>query len=310
MKKLSTLIVLSVMTLCAQASSVAGSYKVYTEVMFAYISSPMGYAYDTVTISDNEDGTVDVAYSNDTWGDYSVAGATVTANEDGSYSIAGEGTASISSHGSTASEYSCELSATVADGVLSSCVFSMSFMGGTTVTCVEGSAPAYAIAADYACNSSVVFAYDALSYENDTISIAYTSATTVDITYTNSTWGEFVVSDVEVTVDEDGSYAMTGEGTISMSMDGTNYSDYAFDFAASMAEDLSDYTFTFTLEIMGTTTVTLTPYVASDDDDATGISTLKNTSIETDAVYNLAGKKVDASYKGIAIKNGKKYIQK
>jgi len=29
-----------------------------------------------------------------------------------------------------------------------------------------------------------------------------------------------------------------------------------------------------------------------------------------DAIYNLAGQKVGASYKGFVIKNGKKYIQK
>lgn len=293
----------------ALAEAVEGDYTVYTEVLFAYISSAMGYAYDTVSITANEDGTVDVSFSNDTWGEYSVESATVTENEDGSYSITGTGTATISYHGSTASEYECELDATIEDGVLTSCVFSMEFMGGTTVTCVEGLAPAYAIADDYICNSSVVFAYGSYTYESDTISIAYTSATTIELTYTNSTWGEFVVSDVEVSVADDGSYSMTGSGTVSMSMGSSAASDYAFDFEGTMSEDLSDYTFTFTLEIMGTTTVTLTPYVASED-ETDGISSVKNSDAEDGAVYNLAGKKVDASYKGIVIKNGKKVIQK
>lgn len=41
----------------------------------------------------------------------------------------------------------------------------------------------------------------------------------------------------------------------------------------------------------------------------TGISAAK-TQTTTDAIYNLAGQKVDASYKGIVIQNGKKFVQK
>ena len=43
---------------------------------------------------------------------------------------------------------------------------------------------------------------------------------------------------------------------------------------------------------------------------ATGIKGVKNITPATGAIYNLAGQKVDASYKGIVIMNGKKYLQK
>ena len=43
----------------------------------------------------------------------------------------------------------------------------------------------------------------------------------------------------------------------------------------------------------------------------TGISAINaNDGIENAAIYNIAGQKVDASYKGLVIKNGKKYIVK
>ena len=42
----------------------------------------------------------------------------------------------------------------------------------------------------------------------------------------------------------------------------------------------------------------------------TGIKGVKNITPATGAIYNLAGQKVDASYKGIVIINGKKYLQK
>ncbi len=47
------------------------------------------------------------------------------------------------------------------------------------------------------------------------------------------------------------------------------------------------------------------------DPEATGIDNIKATTVvRSNAIYNLAGQKVGAGYKGIIIKNGKKYIQK
>lgn len=44
--------------------------------------------------------------------------------------------------------------------------------------------------------------------------------------------------------------------------------------------------------------------------DATAIQSVKAAEAENGAVYNLAGQKVSAAYKGVVIKNGKKYIMK
>lgn len=46
------------------------------------------------------------------------------------------------------------------------------------------------------------------------------------------------------------------------------------------------------------------------DDEATGIHTLEAASAANAAMYNLAGQRVDKSYKGIVIVNGKKYLNK
>ena len=45
-------------------------------------------------------------------------------------------------------------------------------------------------------------------------------------------------------------------------------------------------------------------------DGATAIQSVKKAAKSDDAIYNVAGQKVSASYKGLVIKNGKKYIQK
>lgn len=51
-------------------------------------------------------------------------------------------------------------------------------------------------------------------------------------------------------------------------------------------------------------------YILLEKDPSTGIS---NATILTPAkstkIYNLAGQQVDASYKGVVIKNGKKFVQ-
>ena len=44
--------------------------------------------------------------------------------------------------------------------------------------------------------------------------------------------------------------------------------------------------------------------------DPTGIAPVVVKEAGNSAIYNLAGQKVNASYKGIVIKDGKKYIQK
>jgi len=41
-----------------------------------------------------------------------------------------------------------------------------------------------------------------------------------------------------------------------------------------------------------------------------GISTVQTIQVDSEAVYNLSGQKVDASYKGVVIKGGKKFFQK
>ena len=44
--------------------------------------------------------------------------------------------------------------------------------------------------------------------------------------------------------------------------------------------------------------------------EATGISTVKTANTGNGMIYNLAGQRVDNSYKGLVIKNGKKVVQK
>lgn len=301
---------------CVEGSAPAfevgsGDHRVYAEVSFAYTTTPMCNAYDTISVSITGAETVSIAYSNPTWGDYAVSEATVTANEDGTYSIAGEGTATMDAHGSS-NDYYCELTATVdTTGVLTQCTFYMeSVMGGTSVACVEGSAPAYAVAADYICAMSGVFGYGTMTADSDTVTIDYIDPELITLTYTSDTWGEFVVDSMQV-VETDEGYTFSGSGTVAMDNHSGGTNDYAFDIEGTISLNLADYTFVITMEIMGGTTITLTPAGSSEDETGISAVTANTGSKASDgATYDLSGHRVDSSYKGVVIRNGKKFIQK
>ena len=66
---------------------------------------------------------------------------------------------------------------------------------------------------------------------------------------------------------------------------------------------------TFIIEAPATTSADRLNVVWLDESDATAIQGFK-AKVEAGQIYNLRGEKVNASYKGIVIKDGKKYIQK
>lgn len=287
----------------------SGEHRGYTETLFSYITTPMCDAYDTLTVAIAGADVFDITYTNATWGDYVVDSAVVVANEDGTYSITGVGTATMAAHG-VANDYYCELSATVsAEGVFSEATFYMeSVMGGTSVVFYEGSAPAYAIAGSYIGDLTGAFAYGTLSTEGDTVVVDWEDTATATVELNDTTWGYFLVEGAEVS-ETDSTYVLTGSGSVAMDNHAGGVSDYAFDFSGTISSDLSTYTFVYTLEIMGGLTIT----VSNVSDEETGIQTVTvktGTGGSSNAVYDLSGRRVDSSYKGIVIKNGKKFVRK
>lgn len=286
----------------------SGSHRGYTETLFAYITTPMCDAYDTLTVAIAGADVFDITYTNATWGDYVVDSAVVVANEDGTYTVTGVGTATMAAHG-VANDYYCELSATVsAEGVFSEATFYMeSVMGGTSVVFFEGSAPAYAIAGSYIGDLTGVFAYGTLSTEGDTVVVDWEDTVTATVELNDTTWGYFLVEGAEVS-ETDSTYVLTGSGSVAMDNHAGGVSDYAFDFSGTISSDLSTYTFVYTLEIMGGLTIT----VSNVSDDETGIQTVTTAVAQPTSTqrYNLSGMAVGESYKGIVIRNGKKYLQK
>lgn len=248
------------------STAVAGIKSGYTEVVFAYAS--MFYTEQSLTITPSTETTIDVDYSNDTWGDYVAEDVTVTANSDGSYTLKGSGTATIAYHTSTASEYTFELTGTAeSDGTITEIAFYMEFMGGTTVSFIEADAPAaYVIDGDYSGDLDAVFAYGSYSYEDETVTVSGSvGSETVEITYSNDTWGDYSFTDVEVVVDDDGNYTLSASGTATIAYHGNDATDYECTLTATISSDKSTYSFAFYMEFMGGTTLTLAN--TTDDDE-------------------------------------------
>ena len=58
------------------------------------------------------------------------------------------------------------------------------------------------------------------------------------------------------------------------------------------------------------TTIVKSVKVIDLDGDPNGIEAVKANQLVNGAIFNLAGQKVNANYKGVVIQNGKKFIQK
>ncbi|MBQ9641168.1 MAG: hypothetical protein IJV06_06375 [Bacteroidaceae bacterium] len=96
--------------------------------------------------------------------------------------------------------------------------------------------------------------------------------------------------------------AATANGTI----------DGAYILAYTTADGLGFYNFTGSLDagdVYVTAAAGAKLRIALAEDDATGIQTVAS-EVAEGAIYNVAGQRVNAAYKGIIIKNGKKYLNK
>ena len=119
-------------TTTVPAQEVAGSYTGTVSVDFAYGS--MEYEDQTVTLTYLTSDTVNISYTSDTWGEFTVTGAQVGSSNP--YSISGSGTVSMSMSGDSASEYDFTVEGSV-DSDTEACTLTFtipSVMGGVTVT--------------------------------------------------------------------------------------------------------------------------------------------------------------------------------
>lgn len=261
------------------AVDVAGTRYGYTTVESAYLTSTYLYIGEHIHVKYVDETTVKVVYNNDTWGDYTVDQASITTNSDGSYSLSGSGSATITIPGSTeASTYDCTMSGTVESDLTATIIFSVSVMGTTTVTVTEGTvdsatASAYLATLDYSdgtatLDNSTVSFLSGLA-DSGTLTIAANAdGETLDVTYASDTWGTYALEGLTVSDDGNGYFVIEGSGTVDIAYGSYSFTDQAYTLEASINSDATEYTFTYTVEIdmLGTTTLVYT-YLAEEDDE-------------------------------------------
>ncbi len=242
-------------------AGIAGTYTGYTSTTFAYTTFPMVYENETLVISVNQDGTVDMRLDSQDW-DTVVTGANVV--EGGSdYSIQGSATASLAGHDGTVSDYEGTVSATVSkDRGTVSCTISLpGVMGGTTISFRNGEAPASSLVAGvYTGTMSMSFAYGDLDYEDESVTISPNGDDAVDISYSSEDVGVAEITGVPVTRSGDTVTIVETEDVFSMPLHSGGMSDYPCLVSGTIKTDQSDFSIVFILPgVMGGTTLTLVP---------------------------------------------------
>lgn len=252
------------------AQTVAGSYSAYSSASFMYSATPMVANGESVVVTANTDGTVNVTLTSGTWGTTTVNNATVVKSSS-DYSITGSGSVAMGMHAGSTKNYDCTLVGTISSNksAYNFVVTVPSVMGGTTITFVNGEASAAQILqGSYSGTSTMVMKYmpEGVDYtgqtttitanEDGTINIAYSFITTDEETGETSTMGSVELKNVVVTESGDNYTFSVSEATFSMGMSGT-LSDYTCNVEGTISKDKETYSIVYTLpSVMGGTTVT------------------------------------------------------
>lgn len=120
---------------------VAGKYEGHTKAVAQYFPNGQYANTQSITLTANEDETVKVSYTSDSFGEFAVNNATIE-QKDGSYIVKGEGTTVIGM-GESKKEYAFTFEGTL-DKAKSepSFVFNVpAVMGGLTITFAKGDVP-------------------------------------------------------------------------------------------------------------------------------------------------------------------------
>jgi hypothetical protein len=122
------------------ATAVAKEYSGYANASSQYFNDMMADNQTATVVAVSAD-KVNISYTSDTWGTFTITNATVTKSND-VYTIVGEGVTAMAHAGQEAKEYACSFSGTVAADGTQAFVFSVpSVMGGLTITLLPGNAP-------------------------------------------------------------------------------------------------------------------------------------------------------------------------
>lgn len=242
----------------ATVTDVSGKYEGYTIANCTYMQN-LCSAGETVTVTANADGSANVTFTSDTWGEFAIPNAQMS-ESDGVYILSGNGQTEMGMGGNTSS-YDCTFTATInslSDAKMQFVVPGV--MGGLTIDFETGEAPADLLLSDtYKGYSKADCAYFKDRYTDDeSLKVSANGDGTISVIFESASWGTFTVETATITKEDNG-YEFTGNGSVAMGM-GESTNNYDFTMTGTSDSAKETYSFAFNIPaVMGGLTVTLLP---------------------------------------------------
>ncbi len=268
--KIKTLLLLSLVALFATSCSddkkatvadIQGIYQGYTLASCRYFSDNC-VADQSVTITENADGTAKIDYTSGSFGTFTIPAATLSENG-GVYTLTGAGQTQMGMGGEV-STYDCTFTAVVKSKDDANIKFEVpAVMGGLTIEFKSGEAPAdLLLATTYSGYSEAASAYFSGMYDdNAKVKATANGDGTLAVSFESEKWGTFSVASATISKTENG-YTISGEGTVLMGM-GESKTEYAFTLSATISSSTEEFEITFTMPaVMGGLSVTIRPGTA------------------------------------------------
>lgn len=220
------------------AAEVAGTYSGWSKAEFMYSPDPMVNDGQTVSVSEETEGTVSVSYVSDTWGKFTLTGVSVSVS-DGNYVLYGTGSTVMGMSADSQSEYECTLDATVTDSDEFSFVFDVpAVMGGLKITVSPGEVPeALLLSGTYKGTLNMSVAGTPMDPVEDAAMVLDVADDKAVLTLSSFGMGGMTLEDLAVDVElgksADGSYTLTagsinasaGDINVTGSLEGTVSAD-------------------------------------------------------------------------------------
>lgn len=221
-------------------------------------------AGEKVEVTENADGTVRIAFTSASLGEFTVAQAQKSFG-DGACLLTGEGKARMGM-GEQVSTYDCSFKAKIRSKDEAWMQFSVpAVMGGLTVDFSTGEAPAHLLLpGTYKGYTDADSKYFQNKYtDGETLTVKANGDGSVGVSLKSATWGTFEVASA-TTGRKGDRYTFEGKGRVEMGM-GETTSSYDFTVVGEVSPAKNDYSVVFRVPaVMGGLTVTLLPGKAPD----------------------------------------------
>lgn len=239
-------------------AEITGNYDGYVLADCAYFQNSCSID-ETITISDNGEGTAKITFISDTWGELTIPNVRVVKTDD-VYTLSGSGEAKMGMEGNISSS-ECSFTAVINSIETAQMKFEVpAVMGGLTIDFTTGEAPLnLLVAGTYIGYTDADCTYFQDRYTDDeSVTVTANADGTVSVEFKSASWGTFSVADATILQNND-IYTFTGSGRVSMGMNEST-SDYDFTMTGTTNLTKDSYSIAFNIpSVMGGLTITLLP---------------------------------------------------